>query len=117
MVCSPGNVETYIDNIGKYIIKNYCVSKDENNTTDVITTTLHIKLHEYIQTDSSLKPVAWRKEATEKGIQTTMETIIQQSKKLFPKIHLQYISYMIDIYKEQKDEVEIRIKQLKERKK
>ena len=46
-----------------------------------------------------------------------METIIQQSKKLFRKIHLQYISHMIDIYKEHKDEVEIRIKQLKERRK
>ena len=41
-----------------------------------------------------------------------METIIQQSKKLFRKIHLQYILHMIDIYKEHKDELEIRIKQL-----
>ena len=46
-----------------------------------------------------------------------METIIQQAKKLFHKTSLQYISHMIDIYKEQKDEVEIRIKQLKERRK
>ena len=46
-----------------------------------------------------------------------METIIQQSKQLFHKTRLQYISHMIDIYKEQKDEVEIRIKQLKERRK
>ena len=46
-----------------------------------------------------------------------METIIHQSKKLFRKIRLQYISHMIDIYKEQKDKVEIRIKQLKERRK
>ena len=42
---------------------------------------------------------------------------MQQSKKLFLKIRLQYISHMIDIYKEQKDKVEIRIKQLKERRK
>ena len=116
-VCPPGYVETYINNIGKYIIKNYRVSKDKNNTVDVITTTLHIKLDENIQTDSSLKPIAWRKGATEKEIQTKMETIIQQSKILFCKIRSQYISHMTDIYKEQKDEVEIRINQLKERRK
>ena len=46
-----------------------------------------------------------------------METIIQQSKILFCKIRSQYISHMTDIYKEQKDEVEIRINQLKERRK
>ena len=54
LVCPPGNVETYIDNIGKYIIKNYRVSKDKNNTADVITTTLHIKLDKNIQTDQAL---------------------------------------------------------------
>ena len=106
-----------MNNIGKYIIKNYRVSKDKNNTVDLITTTLHIKLDENIQTDSSLKTIAWRKGATEKEIQTKMETIIQQSKILFCKIRSQYISHMTDIYKEQKDEVEIRINQLKKRKK
>ena len=95
MVFLPGDVEAYTDNIGKYIIKNYRVSKGKNNTSDVITTTLHIKPDENIQTDSSLKPIAWRKGATEKEIQTKMETIIQKSKKLSSKIRLQYISHMI----------------------
>ena len=95
MVYPPGDVEAYIDNIGKYIIKHYHVSKGNNNTPDVITTTLHIKPYENTQTDSSLKPIAWRKGAPEKEIQTKMETIIQQSKKLSSKIRLQYISHMI----------------------
>ena len=62
--------DTYLDNIRKHIIKNYCVSKGKYNTADVITTTLHIKLDKNIQTDSSLKPIAWRKGATGKDIQT-----------------------------------------------
>ena len=79
MVCPPGDVETYIKNIGKYIIENYRVSKDKNNTADVITTTLHIKLDENIQTESSLKPIAWTKGATEKEIQTKMNTTIKKT--------------------------------------
>ena len=62
----------------------------------------------------AVKPLSWRKEATEKKIQTKKE-VIQESKMLFSKIRLQYLSYMIDIYKKQKADVEINIKQLKGR--
>ena len=55
LVCSPGNIERYINNIGRDIIKNYRASKTKKNTADVITTTQHIKLDEKIQADSSFQ--------------------------------------------------------------
>jgi len=41
--CPTGDIQTYIDNIGKYVTKSYRVSKDKVQCA-VITTTLHLVL-------------------------------------------------------------------------
>eukprot|EP00111_Clytia_hemisphaerica_P010060 TCONS_00029400-protein len=80
--CHLGDIITFIDNIGKYIIKNYRVSKDKVGAADVITTTLRIILRTIhsLQTDASLKPIVWGVGLTVEQKQEKMETFIQNSR-------------------------------------
>ena len=45
-VCPKGDVITFFDNMGKYIIKDYRVLSTKKQTADVITATLHFLLPE-----------------------------------------------------------------------
>lgn len=61
LICHPRDIITYIENIGKYIIKLYEVSRHKTSVADVITTCLHITLQKEanLQSNSSLKPCFW----------------------------------------------------------
>ena len=61
LICPTGDIITFIDNIGKYILKLYEVSRHKTSAADVITTCLHITLQKEakLQYNSSLKPCFW----------------------------------------------------------
>ena len=42
--CPIGDIQTFFDNIGKYILKMYQVSRSKAPAADIITTTLHLVL-------------------------------------------------------------------------
>lgn len=64
--CPNGDLDTYIDNIGKYLVKTYQVMKYNSLAADIITTTLHIPLQgASIQSNQSLKPINWSTNVTE----------------------------------------------------
>ena len=64
--CPLGDLITYIDNIGRYIIKNYRVTKNKTPSADVITTCLHIILNnsDKLQCEETLKPIFWGENLT-----------------------------------------------------
>lgn len=114
VACPSGDIETYFDNIGKYIVKSYRVSKNKNAVADIITTTLHIVLDtcSSLQMNASLMPVNWGCNLSKVEIQRRMEDLISSSKVTFRKIRLNYIAKMIDVYKSDKANVENRIESL-----
>ena len=63
-----GDIVTFFDNIGKYIINNYQVFSSKSKSADIISTVIHFVLNNKaeIQSNSSLKPNRWRGNLTEK---------------------------------------------------
>ena len=61
ITCPNGDLDTYFDNIGRYVVKNYQVSKNKSAAADIITTTLHIPLagKSCLRTNPLLKPSVW----------------------------------------------------------
>ena len=37
LTCNKGVVDLFFDNIGKYIVKNFCVSAEKTKSADIIT--------------------------------------------------------------------------------
>ena len=109
--CPKGDIQTYIDNIGKYITKNYRVSKEKVQNAEVITTTLHLELPDKkLQTREDLKPIYWKYNIEQD--QKNMEQFIEESKLVFRRCRVNYITALIDIYNNDKTEVNKRINTL-----
>ena len=77
-----GDINTFFDNIRKYIIKNYHVWSKKNKTADIILTILHIALNteNNLQSDKDLKPSNWCKNLLELAIQQKMKDFIEKCK-------------------------------------
>ena len=63
LICPAGDQVVYFDNIGRYINKNYRVSKEKIQPADIISTTIHIvlnnKCNDSLQEKENLKPINW----------------------------------------------------------
>ena len=44
LMCPEGCIDTYFDNAGRYVIKNYCVKSDKTTKSTIFTTGIHIIL-------------------------------------------------------------------------
>ena len=62
-----GDIISFFDNIGKYVIKNYRVWSKKSKTADIISTVLHIALNteNFFQSNKDLKPINWCKNLSE----------------------------------------------------
>ena len=69
-----GDIISFFDNIGKYVIKNYCVWSKKCKTADIISTVLHIVLNteNILQSNKDLKSINWCKSLSELEIQQKM---------------------------------------------
>ena len=106
--CPKGDIQTYIDNIGKYITKSYRVSKEKAHTAEVITTTLHLELPDKkLQIREDLKPIYWKYNIEQD--QKNMEQFIEESRAVFRRCRVNYITALIGIYNNDKTEVNKRI--------
>ena len=58
--CEKGTIDTFFDNIGKYVIKNYHISTEKIKTADIITTCIQMvaddKTDTSIQKNKNFKP-------------------------------------------------------------
>ena len=119
LTCPKGDIDTFIDNIGRYIVKSYRVSVEKNKQADIITSCLHIvgNPEGRLQTLSRLKPSSWDKNMDEQEIQEKMEDKVTIDKSNFRKIRYDFIAYMINEYSVPNVEVENRIEKLLSRQK
>ena len=114
LFCMLGDVVTFIDNIGKYVLKNYRVSTQKTASADVITTCLHIDLEDAraLQSQEHLKPSTWGATLSLKEKQQLMNENINHSRLLFRRCRYNYISRMIGLFKNEQDSIRWRIGQL-----
>uniref|UniRef100_A0A7M5WMT3 Uncharacterized protein n=2 Tax=Clytia hemisphaerica TaxID=252671 RepID=A0A7M5WMT3_9CNID len=107
ITCIIGEIITFIDNIGRYIIKNYRVTKDKVGAADVITTTLHILLNttQSLQTNASYKPNLWGISLSMQQKQEMMEVFITNTCIIFRRCRYNYLHQMIELFKQDDDKV------------
>ena len=79
------DLDVYVDNIGKYIVKKYRVHSERNNSPTVVTAVINIELQQNkdnakdIQFIENLKPCYWQGTLTEEAIQCLMEKEIENA--------------------------------------
>ena len=88
-----GDIYVFVDNIGKYIVKNYRIKSDQNNKANVVTATVNIPLKSdsFIQSKDDLKPGNWASGKSENDIQTQMEKAITDGEEKFREYRYHYI--------------------------
>ena len=103
LVSPSGNLDVYVDNIGKYKVPSFRVRVDNNRTPTVISAILNIPLKSTteetldIQYQSEFKPSAWASTTeNEKTLQEKMESFISNAQDDFRPYRAQYISEMIN---------------------
>ena len=74
-----GNLVTFFDNIGRYVIQNYRVWTKKSNLADIISTVVHIILNKksVLQNQPKLKPINWYEGISAKEIQERMIHFIE----------------------------------------
>ena len=74
-----GNLVTFFDNIGRYVIQNYRVWTKKSNLADIISTVVHIILNKksVLQNQPKLKPINWYEGISPKEIQERMIHFIE----------------------------------------
>ena len=102
-----GDIDVYIDNIGKYIEKAYRVSASKNRTPTVVTAVLNIPLQsdENIQQRYELRPTEWNREGTidEGDIQEQMLKVLEDSEIEFRNYRYNYIERILNYVASAKD--------------
>ena len=79
------DLDVYVDNIGKYIVKKYRVHSERNNSPTVVTAVINIELQQNkadtknIQFIENLKPRYWQGTLTEEAIQCLMGKEIENA--------------------------------------
>ena len=96
-----GNLDVYIDNIGKYKVPSFRVQTDNNRTPTVITAILNIPLKSTlelmnIQYKSELQPSAWRPNESEKKLQDKMEMLLSKAEQDFRVYRAKYLDEIIN---------------------
>ena len=79
------DLDVYVDNVGKYIVKKYRVHSERNNSPTVVTAVINIELQQNkadtknIQFIENLKPRYWQGTLTEEAIQCLMGKEIENA--------------------------------------
>ena len=91
-----GDVITFFDNIGKYIVKDYRVLSSKKESADIITSVLHSVLEEYnLQNDEELMPGKLRDSFDNKELQSRMKNIREIALVSFRKYRLEFIERIL----------------------
>ena len=105
-----GNLVTFFDNIGRYVIQNYRVWTKKSNLADIISTVVHIILNKksVLQNKPKLKPINWYEGISPKEIQERMIHFIELQTTEFRKYRLEYLKTLIEIVQCENSLVDIR---------
>ena len=87
LVCPQGDLITFFDNIGRYVIKNYRVHSAKTRSAAIISTVMHINLDQMrLQDQEELKPIYWGANRKEEEIQAEMLKYIKINEAKFRKL-------------------------------
>ena len=88
-----GDLVTFFDNIGRYVIQNYRVWTKKSNLADIISTVVHIILNKksVLQNQPKLKPINWYEGISPKEIQERMIHFIELQTTEFRKYRFEYL--------------------------
>ena len=109
-----GDLVTFFDNIGKYIISNYRVKSKKSKSADVIATTLHIILNRNstLQSQVELKPNNWLKNQTESSLQEMMCNFLEKCSLNFRKYRCYYLLQNLEKVINEDSKIDERIEHL-----
>ena len=95
--CPKGCIDTFIDNIGRYITKNYRVKSDKPEKSLIFTTGIHIVLDPLsnIQSMENLKPVHWRINNLVTEHKTMNEMLVEHDE-LFRGLRAKFIEELLN---------------------
>ena len=91
------DLDVYVDNIGKYIVKKYRVHSERNNSPTVVTPVINIELQQNeadtkdIQFIENLKPCNWQGNLTKEAIQCLVEKEIENAQNDFREYRCCYL--------------------------
>ena len=113
--CKQGVVDIFIDNIGKYIRKSYCISTKKTQTADVITTAIQIVIEpdSRIQSDVNMKPARPKQEDLVQ-IHKDMEEEIKKGNESFRYYRYRFISHIFDNFDSDDQIVENKLQSMKD---
>ena len=104
------------DNIGRYIIRNYRVSTDNNTKSNIFTTGVHIIADKVtnLQTRTELKPIFWKTFSDENEKHGEMGKIMTENVHVFRTLRYKFLSELLCLAMAEGNEVEARIKESEE---
>ena len=88
-----GDLVTFFDNIGHYVIQNYRVWTKKINLADIVSSVVHIILNKksVLQNQLELKPINWYEGISPKEIQERMIYFIELQTAEFQKYRFKYL--------------------------
>ena len=94
-----GDLVTFFDNIGHYIIQNYRVWTKKSNLADIISTVVNIILNKksVLQNQPELKPINWYEGTTPKEIQERMMHFIELQTTEFQNNRFEHLKALTEI--------------------
>lgn len=98
------DLDVYVDNIGKYIVKKYIVHSERNNSPTAVTAIINIELQQNegdtknIQFIENLKPDYWQGNLTKDVVQCLTEKEIEDAQSHFQEYCYYYLHSLFQFY-------------------
>ena len=112
--CEKGTLDIFFDNIGKYVIKNYCISTEKIKTANIISLCIQVvvddKTGTSIQKNKNFKPKNITKNI--KAIHSEMKNEINKANDLFQIYMYNFLEKLLQIAVNEEDQIDNKIKKL-----
>ena len=106
--CEKGTLDIFFDNIGKYVIKNYCLSTEKIKTANIITLCIQVvvddKTGTAIQKNKYFKPKNITKNI--KAIHSEMKNEINKANDLFQIYMYNFLEKLLQIAVNEEDQID-----------
>ena len=102
--CEKGTIDTFFDNIGKYVIKNYHISTEKIKTADIITTCIQMVADDKTDKNITTKNV--------KAIHSEMENEINKANDLFRIYRYNFLEKLLQVAANEENQINNKIKEI-----
>ena len=112
------DLDVYVDNTDKYIVKKYRAHSERNNSPTAVTAVINIELQQNkadtknIQFIENLKPRYWQRTLTEEAIQCLMEKEIENAQNDFREYRCCYLRSLFQFLSSSDDMENLIVKEI-----